>query len=527
MTTRKLSLYDYQREAMASALYHLENKHKRVILELPTGGGKTETAAGIIMQLLPNATGKFWFVVERLTLVEQAERRLKSYGLPVGVLQADRRDHDMPVVVASAQTLKNLPASWARDAALVFIDEAHIRHEKIIHAVKDYGAPTIGLTATPLRPGMGDDWQAIINVASTDQLTTSMNPKTGKSFLTPLRIFPAREDGAIKMAGEDPESKGEWSPRQVRKKTDKRIIGEIVKMWEEKTAEHFGGPVPTLVFTADTQHGQQIVDEFNESGHNFAQGTYRDNRDATAILSKKFQDGEYMGLASVNKYAIGYDHPAVRCIIGARPYMTSIIPLLQSVGRAVRPDDDKLYAIYLDCAENTERWWPLIDAFWADGVHQFRGHDDSVTRDEVAKTGDPNLCPHCNLLFSARRTDCPQCGWVRPLKIATPPNVPGIIEEVHRARLEQNLPDPDFAASTLGERDGYVWMHVCQIVRDEVGNVPTFEALGRARWYYQAITGAPPTAAWPFSSSGFPDAQIIAAAAAVRRRYADMKRRNA
>lgn len=84
------------------------------------------------------------------------------------------------------------------------------------------------------------------------------------------------------------------------------------------------------------------------------------------------------------------------------------------------------------------------------------------------------------------------------------------------ARIQ--LPDPDLAANQLGDRVGRVWMYICQIVQDELGPESP-NLLGRARWYYRAITGSSPTAAWPFVPSGFYDAQISVAAAIARRRY--------
>ena len=516
-----IALRDYQREAITSIAYHLENGHKRVVLGLPTGGGKTRIAAALIEQMLPGASGKFWFIVDRLTLVDQAARVLRGFGLPVGVLQAETREHDMPVIVASSQTLELLDTSWAEDAALAIIDEAHIRRTKIIHAIKDAGTPTVGLTATPLRPGMDNDWQTIINVSSTDSLTHD-------GHLVPMRIFEAAPSASIRMGDERGESaSGEWTPEQVKRKTKQRVIGELVKTWEEKTQEHFGGPVPTLVFTVDTEEGARVVDEFNARGHKFEQGTYRDDRDATAKLSKRFADGEFNGLVSVAKFAIGYDHPSLRYIVGARPYRTSVIPLLQSIGRGLRtmPDGSKEYCLYSDHAENISRWWSLIDSVWSEGVHEFRAIDDGLDRENVYKVAPPEPCGRCGNFFSGHRRDCPACGWVRPLSTPRPLNLPGIIREVERVRAIDNLPNPDLAYDLLGDSVGAVWMHVCQIVKMEVGVSLDLDSIGRARWYFTQLTGKPPVSTWPFFVSGVNDETIIAATSTVRRRYADERKR--
>lgn len=82
-----------------------------------------------------------------------------------------------------------------------------------------------------------------------------------------------------------------------------------------------------------------------------------------------------------------------------------------------------------------------------------------------------------------------------------------------------DLPDPSLAYDVLGESIGALWMHVCQIVKMEMGTTLDLDSIGRARWYFTQITGKPPLPTWPFFVSGTNDERIIAAANAVRRRY--------
>jgi len=75
-----LELRDYQKQAIADVEQALQ-LHRRVVLGMPTGAGKTVTAAAMI-HAHAQQSRKSLFIVDRRELVEQAAQHLEQIGLP-------------------------------------------------------------------------------------------------------------------------------------------------------------------------------------------------------------------------------------------------------------------------------------------------------------------------------------------------------------------------------------------------------------------------------------------------------------
>ena len=118
-------------------------------------------------------------------------------------------------------------------------------------------------------------------------------------------------------------------------------MGDIVSTYERMTHQHFGGPVKTLLFSADIAHGEELCRAFQAAGHDFRQSTYRDSDDDTERLVEGFRQGAFTGLVSVEKFVKGFDVPDVLCMIGARPYSSSLASVIQQMGRGMRTAEGK------------------------------------------------------------------------------------------------------------------------------------------------------------------------------------------
>ena len=121
--------------------------HRRPVLQLPTGSGKTRVAAEIILGSL-RREGRAIFVVPRLSLIEQTLAAFEREGIwNVGVIQGAhyRTNPDAPVQIASAQTLarRDIPP-----ASLVVVDECHLQFKSIsewIASPERSEVPVVGL----------------------------------------------------------------------------------------------------------------------------------------------------------------------------------------------------------------------------------------------------------------------------------------------------------------------------------------------------------------------------------------------
>ncbi len=437
---RTLALRPYQRPAIDDVRAALAAGHRRVILCAPTGSGKGEMAIHLIERARAKGS-RVGVVADRRILVDQFGDRLRQYGIPHGVVMADKTaGRAEPIQVCSAQTIEK--RGWWDDLDLLIVDEAHVQRKKTIEFAKAWGGPTIGLTATPITAGLSAHWEHVVNATTTDQLLAD-------GWLAPLRIYAARE---IDMTGAK-KTAGEWQHGEVRRRGGV-IIGDIVSTWVQKTHELFGGPVKTLVFSADVAHGAELCQAFQIAGHDFRQSSYRDDDAATQRVVEGFRRGEFTGLVSVEKFVKGFDVPDVLCMIGARPYSKSLAAVLQQLGRGMRIAPGKDFCAYLDHAGNMAGWYDDICDFWASGVERLPQGPQTAARSEGETRRADVVCPSCALVLPPGGAACPGCGAARPQRRTRATAVDGRLEELTR--------DPgDWRANPQ-----WTWRQICRIALD-------------------------------------------------------------
>ena len=182
---------------------------KRVVMQAPTGFGKTVLAAELVNGARRKGK-KVLFTVPALSLIDQTVEMFWSQGVTeVGVIQANHQmtDWSQPVQVASVQTLmkRTMP-----DADVVMIDEVHRWFDFYGKMMRDpiwVAKPVIGLSATPWRKGLGNYFGKLIKASTTHELID-------KGLLSDFKVFaPSHPDlSDIKtVAGEYHE--GELSER--------------------------------------------------------------------------------------------------------------------------------------------------------------------------------------------------------------------------------------------------------------------------------------------------------------------------
>src|SRR3546814_658882 len=205
----------------------------------------------------------------------------------------------------------------------------------------------IGLTATPFAKGMSALYSNMVNVTTTNQLIA-------EGFLVPLKVYAAK---AADMTGAKVIA-GEWAEAEIEKRGNE-IIGDIVAEWQQKTAQHFGGPVKTIVFSATVAHGEELCRQFQGAGFNFQQISYKSGSDEDRKdLIEEFRksNSSIQGLVSCEVLTKGFDVKDVMCGISARPYRKSLSSHVQQLGRVMRPAPGKTFALWLDHSGNYLRF---------------------------------------------------------------------------------------------------------------------------------------------------------------------------
>ena len=481
--SRTLELRPYQGKSIDDCRRALRDGHLRIILCAPTGSGKTECAIHLIQEARAKGSNVV-FVADRITLVDQTSRRLWDYGIPHGVAQStNTRGRWEPVQVASAQTIEK--REYWNNLDLLIIDEAHVQRKAILDFARAWGGPVIGLTATPLTPGLGDFYEYVVNATTTDTLLR-------EGYLAPLRIYAATE---IDMKGAKKQS-GEWTSKEVRER-GRKIIGDIVSEWQRMTVEHFGGPGKTLLFSADIAHGHEICQAFQAAGYDFRQSTHKDSDEETRRMVEGFRDGDFTGLVSVEKFVKGFDVPDVLCMVGARPYSSSLASVIQQLGRGMRTAEGKEYCLYLDHAGNMAGWYEDICEIWEKGVDKLpdptkerKTRREGAQRQEVA-------CYGCGMVMPSNAAMCPYCGASRGRRRTEAEVVAGRMEELTRPGSREWAKD-----------QRWTWRNMCRVAMD-IKRHEEGPARSLALAQYRQLYGEWPERVWGFDPvDSEPDARV-------------------
>lgn len=405
--TESINLYDYQADAVEALRQGIRSGLKRIILCAGTGAGKTVVASHLLNEA--DRKGSYaLFLVDRVTLVTQTSRTLDKYGIRHGVVQGinDRWSPRENVQVCSVQTLakRTLP----RSPNLFIYDECHCQYADTLAFMDRHPeAIAIGLTATPFTSGMGNTWQGMVNVISTNRLIES-----GYLIRPTIYVAKSPDDADLSI------SMGEFSGASAGE-AGIRIIGNVVEEWIKKTREHFGGPVKTIVFSPTVDHGQVLCRAFADAGFNFQQVSYKDGSDddrAAKIAEFKRPDSIIHGLVSCAALTKGFDVPDILCGISCRPYRKSLSSHMQEIGRIMRSHEGKDKALWLDHSGNIERF--AVDMFdvWENGPGELSKAEkrDSTPRKRDETTREKAVCPQCSGVL--RSGSCLACGYERPAR---------------------------------------------------------------------------------------------------------------
>jgi superfamily II DNA or RNA helicase len=251
------------------------------------------------------------FVVDRIELVEQAASHLHALGLKVGIMQGDntRRHPDDEVVVASIQTVRS---RGAPPSGFIIIDEAHILHRTHIQLMEDWNLATfIGLSATPLRPDLGQYFTNLVRGPSVQWLTD-------QGFLVPVRAYCPSAAQLDNLLIDVHVKGGNFVERELETILNrKELVGDIITTWTDKAEGR-----PTLVFAINIAHSKSVIDDFLAEGVDAAHLDAYTPREERKEVIDAFRAGQMQVLSSVNVLGIGFDVPDASCGID-RPSRSS------------------------------------------------------------------------------------------------------------------------------------------------------------------------------------------------------------
>lgn len=333
-------------------IYEFWHKGRSVMLQMPTGTGKTRLFVSIVKDLhnwskQNNTSVKVLLLAHRKELIEQIAQNVNiKYNLSHGLIAAqspEQREHD--IQIGSVPTLTRRLEGWSEeDFDVIIIDEAHhVKADSYKRILQEYpNAKILGVTATPYRlngAGFKQEFEQLI-------VSEPVSEFIKKGYLCQYDYFSIMPDSNTQKAIESI-SKFALDGDYLDSALAEVIDTEGVRTNIVHTYLNYAKGKKGLVYTINRAHNEHVCRLFNAKGIAAkAIDSQTDPRERQAIV-EAFKNGEFQVLCNVNIFSEGFDCPDVEFIQLARP-TKSLSMFLQQIGRGLRVADNKPKAIFLD-----------------------------------------------------------------------------------------------------------------------------------------------------------------------------------
>lgn len=397
---------------------------RRVLLQSPTGSGKTVMALFIIKSAIEKGNTCF-FICHRRELINQTAGTFKKNGLDFGVIAAGhKKQYDKKIQICSIDTLKNRLDEVPLPNLCIWDECQHIAangwSKTQNHFDKSYH---IGLSATPSRlsgEGLDAHFDDIV-------LGPPVRWLIDNDFLAEYRLFSIP---GVDMSGAHTRM-GEYVVADAEQAMDKpAITGDIVKHWQKYASDKL-----TIGFAPSLKLSKKFAAAFNSAGIPAAHLDGTTSKEVRFETLQQFALGNIRVVFNQGLFGEGFDISAnsgmdvtIGCVIDAAP--TQAVGMwLQRCGRGLRKQVGK--AIILDHASNAmTHGLPCQERVW------------SLTSEKRSKKQDDEAdilikqCEQCYCCHKPAR-ECPECGCIYPIMERKIEEKAGELVEVTEADLKK------------------------------------------------------------------------------------------
>jgi DNA repair protein RadD len=475
MSEVSVSLREYQSRSIERVRECVRRGDRRILLTVPTGGGKTLTSAAILASAVSKGS-RVLFAAHRKELIDQTCTTFARLGVTsFGVIRAQdiRRDEKRPIQICSVQTL----ARRARvlDVKIVVIDEAHraVSPSYRKHLFEAYpDAIFIGLTATPIRGDgkpLGIDWRALVVGARYSELIDGGHLAEPLIYSTPVLPDLSKVHTVA----------GEFDQKELEAAVNRgALIGSLYDQWAKLSAGR-----RTVVFAVSVAHSEAIVAMFRERGvrAEHLDGTTPEAERAQILA--RLESGATQIVSNVGVLCEGWDMPSCKCLLLARP-TKSLGLYMQMAGRILRPWGG-VAPLIIDHGANFDRHGaPHADREWS-------------LSDKLKEKGETltKLCPACFAYIARGLLACPHCGHSysqEEVEAALRPPEPEIVPvDLQLRTCSGDDAKLAFFRATAKEAEGKGWKPIAITMRyrERFGERPPSEWTLTVRNAYAASPG--------------------------------------
>ena len=373
-------LRPYQKQ-MKDEVYSLWDKMDNLMIQMPTGTGKTIVFTSIVRDILRwckahSLESKILIVAHRKELITQASDKLKD--VPHGIIMSGTKQELYHMIqVASIQTFmsrRNYDTMRHYRFDFIIIDEAHHSiasgYQKLWEMYPH--SKKLGVTATPWRM----NHCGFRSLFSDIVLSKSIEWFVNNGYLSNYDYISIRRNSEIQRAvnsidryGVD----GDYLESELSKVFDcDHIRAELYKSYK-KYADGKKG----IIYAIDRRHAANIQDLYSTKGVSICMIDGTTSAEERQSIIDDFKAGIVRVIVNVNIFSEGFDCPDIEFIQLARP-TRSLAMYLQQVGRGLRISKEKDKSIILDNVGLYNRFGtPMANRQWR---HHFNG---SETRGEA------------------------------------------------------------------------------------------------------------------------------------------------
>jgi len=425
-----IQLRDYQIDALDRTRASLA-KHKRVILQAPTGAGKTAIACHMMAEARSRGLRSV-FMVHQNELLNQTSKSLWKNKIEHGLIASGKAKTPLPVQLASVMTLKNRISSYD-EPDLIIIDEAHRAlaptYQEILKQWPN--AYVVGLTATPQRT----DGKGLDHIFKDIVLGPSIQFLMDQGYLCDYELY-----GVPQLADtfNIKTKAGDYDAKQAEQELNRpRITGDAVDHYRQ-----LANGRPMVVMCTTVKHADDVALAYNQSGI-AAKALHGGIKNRDDIL-KEFESGKFNVLTSVNLMIEGVDLPFLSAVQWLRPTQ-SIVVYMQGNGRGLRPHSNKDNLVILDHVGNWQRHgMPCENREWllAGRKKRSRGKQENLS---------VQTCQECYFTFRSGVHTCPHCGAPVEFKKREIETIDGELKRIKEAAAKKERRQEQGRARTIEE----------------------------------------------------------------------------
>jgi DNA repair protein RadD len=358
-------LRPYQQESVNKGLDFFNSKStKNAIIVAPTGSGKSLIIANIAKGLNERTI----IFQPSKELLEQNLAKYLSYGEQAEVYSASAgRKKISTVTFATIGSVVNKPELF-KEFKYCIVDECDLVSPESGSMYKTFfdncKLKVLGLTATPIRMKRYNFPVPHAKICMLDR----MRPRFFTEYLHVTQISEMKENNWFAnidyLNFDFDESRlkinstgGDYTERSIEQTLlDNSTIQKIKNLYSNIIKKDVIKHILIFVESIKTANEVQNLIGYDSCGMVTGQTP---KKERSRIL-KQFKDGKLRAVVNVGVLTVGFDFPALDCIIGARPTM-SLRLYYQIIGRGVRPHPEKNKLYVFDFVGNYKRFGKVED----------------------------------------------------------------------------------------------------------------------------------------------------------------------